>query len=148
MIEMLRREKSEERVIHLRTLIENTRIMNLKKLITLLDLYDIKMREIIVNHISSKANVNELKLVEAIKAGAVWFKRAALIEILGNRKSELLYDLGEFILKDKNVEVKLNFIKAISKLDGDKTKIYLEKLKSDPNIWVSKRAKQALGVRS
>ncbi len=150
MIEMLRKEKSEERVLHLRTLIENTRIMNLKKLIALLDIYDIKMREIIVNHISSKGNVKELKLVEAIKGGAVWFKRAALIEILGNRKSELLYDLGEFILNDKNVEVKLNFIKALSKLDGDKTKIYLEKLKNDPNIWVSKRAKQALekGVRS
>ena len=145
MIEMLRKEKSEERVLHLRTLIENTRIMSLKKLIALLDIYDTKMKKIIVNHISLKGKVNELKLVEAIKAGAVWFKRAALIEILGNRKSELLYDLGEFILNDKNVEVKLNFIKAISKLDGDKTKFYLEKLKNDPNVWVSKRAKQALG---
>ena len=88
-------------------------------------------------------NLDEARLVEAIK-GAVWYVRAAIVKILSNRRSDYLPDVIEYLMNDKNVEVKLKLIEAISRLDSQQARMFLGRLKDDPLIWIKKESEKVL----
>jgi HEAT repeat protein len=88
-------------------------------------------------------NLDEARLVEAIK-GAVWHVRAAIVNILSNRNSDYLIDVIEYLMNDKNVEVKLKLIDALSRIEPRQARTFLVRLKEDPLIWIRKEASRVL----
>ena len=59
-----------------------------------------------------------------------------------------MYLFIDFLMNDKNVEVKLKLIDALSKLEEEKGKAYLQQLACDSIIWVRKYADRALQIRN
>ncbi len=113
-------------------------------LISFLTIDDSKVRKAVVRKVSPEHDVDEVILSNAIKRGSTWYVRAALVEILANRKSKHLVDIMDQLINDKNVEVKLKVIDALLKLKPDKGKEYLRMLTQDPVTWVRKEAQRAL----
>jgi HEAT repeat protein len=141
--EILQKERGSDRLDYLKSILEDKSDFNADILISLLSIDDNRIREILVARVDNEYNLDESRLVEAIK-GSVWFVRAAVVQILSNRNSEYLTEVIEYLLDDKNVEVKLKIIEALSKLNRDIAISYLERLKKDPLIWVKKEAEKAL----
>ena len=143
MTEILQKEKGDDRMDYLKSILEDKSDFNAEILISLLSIDDNRIREILITKVDGEYNLDESRLVEAIK-GSVWFVRAAVIQILSNRNSNYLTEVIEYLIDDKNVEVKLKIIKALSKLEREIAIPYLERLKNDPLIWVKKEAEKAL----
>jgi hypothetical protein len=144
LLDMLREGESDDRILLANYYLEQKGKLNENTLISFLQVDDMKMREAIVNKISSEHEMDEALLSQAIGKGAAWYVRAALVEILGNRKSKHLFDRIDFLMQDTNVEVKLKLIDALCKWGEEKGKIYLQKLTHDTIIWVRRQAYQAL----
>jgi len=143
MTEILQKDKGPDRMDYLKSILEDKRDFNAEILISLLSIDDNRIREILVKTVDKNYNLDESRLIEAIK-GSVWFVRAALVQILSNRNSDYLLEVIEYLLDDKNVEVKLKIIEALSKLDRESAVLYLRRLKKDPLVWVKKEAEKAL----
>lgn len=143
MTEILQKEKGHDRMDYLKSVLEDKRDFNAEILMSLLSIDDNRIREILVTKVDNEYNLDESRLVETIK-GSVWYVRAAVVQILSNRKSDYLLEVIDYLMDDKNVEVKLKIIEALSKLDRESAVIYLEKLKNDPLVWVKKEAGKAL----
>lgn len=141
--EILKKEQGENRMEYLESLLKDKMDFNSDILISLLSLNDSAMREKLILEINSEYNLDEARLVEAIK-GAVWYVRAAIVKILSNRQSGYLLDVIEYLMKDKNVEVKLRLIEALSRLEPQQARMFLIRLKDDPLVWVKKEAEKAL----
>jgi HEAT repeat protein len=144
LVEMLLDGKSDDRMLLLNYFLEEKGELSEQAIISFLCTGDQKVREAIVNKITQDYQLDDAKLSKAITKGATWYVRAALVEILGNRKSEHLFDCIDFLMNDSNVEVKIKLISALAKLEMGKGKPYLEKLSGDPAVWVRKKAQRAL----
>jgi HEAT repeat protein len=73
---------------------------------------------------------------------SIWYTRAAIVEILGNRRSELLFKKIDELLVDANVEVRLKLLDALAKLDRERVKEFVSKLTRDPHMRVCREAKK------
>jgi hypothetical protein len=144
LVEVLREGKSDDLILLANFFLDEDRQVNEQTLISFLRTGDAKVRETIVNKVTPDHQLDDAKLSEAINKGNTWYVRAALVEILGNRRSEHLFDCIDFLMSDRNVVVKLKLFDALSKLEMAKGKTYLEKLTGDPTVWVRKEAKRAL----
>ncbi len=114
-------------------------------LLGLLGAEDVRVRAAVLDNMDDEQNLNENILVHAVLSGSVvWFVRSAVAEILGRRKSSHLFDICEKLSEDKNVEVKLSTIKALSVFPVSQTEQYLRKFTEDRNLWVKKEAERAL----
>ncbi|MCP4152907.1 MAG: hypothetical protein GY757_34560 [bacterium] len=113
-------------------------------LLSFLAIGDFKVRESIVKKISPAHELDEKKLSDAIKSGSVWYVRAALVEILGKRKSAHFTPLIDILLKDTNVEVKLKLLDALLKWGKKEARKHIERLANDSILWVRKEARRAL----
>jgi len=118
--------------------------LNENALISFLSFDDITVRETIIKKISMEHELDEALLSDKVKSGVVWYVRAALVEILGKRKSNHLLDIVDYLIADGNVEVKLKLIDALLKLEREKVKHYIRRLSDDAAIWVRKKACRAL----
>lgn len=145
--DMLREGERDDLVLLADYFITQKGKINEKALLAFLGINDIKVRDIIVKNVTPEHEVDDALLSAAVTSGAAWYVRAALVEILGNRKSQCLFDCIDFLMNDKNVEVKLKLIEALSKLGEEKGKAYLQQLACDSIIWVRKYADRALQVR-
>jgi HEAT repeat protein len=143
-IKVLQEGKSDDRMLLADYFLQEKGKLNENVLISFLSIDDGKVREHIVKELDGQYDVDESVLSETITKGAAWYVRAALVEILGNRKSKHLFDSIEYLLKDSNVEVKLKLIDALLKFEMEKRIAYLQKLTADSLIWVRKRANKAL----
>lgn len=143
-LKMFREGRSEDRVIVIKYFLKGEGRLNEDIIISLLAIDDQRMRDALVQGIGADHNLDDCRLAEAVTAGTIWFARAALVTILGNRKSHHLLDIADFLVKDLNVEVRLAFINALTKFPLDQARVHLEKLTHDPLIWVRKRAQKAL----
>ena len=141
--EILKKEQGETRMEYVESILKDKLDFNSDILISLLSLNDSAMREKLIREINSEYNLDEARLVEAIK-GAVWYVRAAIVKILSNRQSDYLLDVIEYLMNDKNVEVKLKLIEALSRLESQQARKFLVRLKDDPLVWVKKEAEKAL----
>lgn len=144
-IEILKREKGDKRINIIKSMLKDKRRININVLITLLGFDESRVREVVVKIVSKWDFLNESKIADAVKS-SVWYSRASLIEILGNRKSAHLFDIIELLLNDPNVEVKLKLIEALSKYDRDKVREYLQRLTTDSILWVRKEAEKVLST--
>lgn len=145
-VKVLKEGKSDDRMLLADYFLQDKGKLNENVLISFLSINDDKVRERIVRQLNGEYDVDEAVLSETITKGTAWYVRAALVEILGNRKSQHLFDSIEYLLKDGNVEVKLKLIDALLKFKMEKRKSYLQKLSADSLIWVRKRANRALNT--
>jgi HEAT repeat protein len=143
----LKKEKGESRMEYLKAILEDKNDFNTEILISLLSLDDSSIRDKLVREINREYPVDEARLAEAIK-GSVWYVRAAIVKILSNLDSEYLLDVIDYLMDDKNVEVKLKVIEILSGIDSEQSRGYLERLKADPLVWVKKEAEKALARRN
>jgi HEAT repeat protein len=141
--EILKKEQGETRMEYLNSILKDKTDFSSEILISLLSLNDSAMREKLIKEVNSDYNLDEARLVEAIKGG-VWYVRAAIVKILSNRQSDYLPDVIDYLMNDKNVEVKLKIIEALSGLDPQQAQIFLVRLKNDPLVWVKKEAEKVL----
>ncbi len=118
--------------------------LNENALISFLSFDELKIRETIIKKISVEHELDETRLSDTIKSGVVWYMRAALVEILGKRKSKHLLDIVDYLIDDRSVEVKLKLIDALLKLEKEKVENYIRRLAGDSAIWVRKKAGRAL----
>ncbi|MCK5057151.1 MAG: HEAT repeat domain-containing protein [Candidatus Aminicenantes bacterium] len=143
-VKNIRDGEPKDKIKKIKSFLKEKGSLNEEIIISLLKSDDQKVRETLIAGIRMEQEIDDRKLTDAIKSGAVWHVRAALVAILGNRKSSHLLDIIDFLIEDKNVEVRLQLIEALTKLDGEQVKPHLQKLSDDPLIWVRKRAQQAL----
>ena len=118
--------------------------LNENVLISFLSFNELKIRETIIKKISMEHELDETRLSDTIKSGVVWYMRAALVEILGKRKSKHLLDIVDYLIDDGSVEVKLKLVDALLKLEKEKVENYIRRLAGDSAIWVRKKAGRAL----
>jgi len=143
-VKNIRDGESKDKIKKIKSFLKEKGPLNEDIIISLLKSDDQKVRDTLIAGITMEQEIDDRKLTDAIISGAVWHVRAALVAILGNRKSSHLLDIIDFLIEDKNVEVRLQLIEALTKLDGERAKPHLQKLTNDPLIWVRKRAQQAL----
>jgi HEAT repeat protein len=143
-VKVLKEGKTDDRILLADYFLKEKGKLNEAVLISFLSLEDGKLREQIVKQITPEYDVDEAVLSEAITKGTAWYVRAALVEILGKLRSLHLFDSIDFLLNDKNVEVKLKLIRALLNFESEKRKVYLQKLALDSMTWVRKEAKRAL----
>jgi len=141
--EILKKERGETRMEYLNSILKDKTDFSSEILISLLSLNDSALSEKLIKEVNSNYNLDENRLVEAIK-GAVWYVRAAIVKILSNRRSDYLPDVIEYLMNDKNVEVKLKLIEAISRLDSQQARMFLVRLKDDPLVWIKKESEKVL----
>ena len=149
MKKVLREGDVNDRVLIANCFLDGEGKLDENALISLLSFDDLKVRELIVGKISMEHELDESILSNILKSGAslAWYVRAALVEILGKRKSKYLMEIMDYLINDKNVEVKLKLVDALIKLKedpADKTRIYMQRLANDSIIWVRREARRAL----
>lgn len=142
-VRQLAKEKGENKVAFIKTLFREKKRISDTLLLSLLASDEVRVRETVIKEASNLEKLNEGKLIESIKH-SVWYVRSALVEILGNRKSRLLFEVMDQLLADQNAEVKLKLIDALSALDRNEVKEYLQRLSHDPLIFVRKEAERVL----
>jgi HEAT repeat protein len=145
--EILKKEKGESRMEYLESILKDKIDFSVDILLSLLNLDDSHIRERLIREINREYILDEVRLVEAIK-GSVWYVRAAIVKILSNRQSDFLLDVVDYLMADRNVEVKLSLIDALSRIDPQQSRGYLKKLSEDPLVWVKKQAEKALAAMS
>lgn len=146
LVDMLREGKTSDRLLLVDYFLEEDGTIDEKTLISFLRSGDPKVREMVVRKVTQKHQLDDSQLCRAVTRGVTWDVRAALVEILGKRKSEHLFDIVDFLMKDSNVEVKLKLVAALTKVNMEKGKEYLKALAGDSFIWVRKEAKRALSA--
>jgi hypothetical protein len=143
LLESLKYQPFDGKLEIIRNLLTSGKQLSEKSLIELLNIDDVKLRRYIIENVFSESYLNDHKLAEGLK-NAIWYVRAAIIDILARRNSQVILDVADHLINDKNVDVKLKFIEALSKLDRDKAKPYLSMLLTDPIIWVRKEAEKII----
>jgi HEAT repeat protein len=141
--EILKKEKGENRMEYLESILKDKLDLSTDMLLSMLSMDDSHIRNKLIQEIDRDYNLDEIRLVEAIK-GSVWYARAAIVQILSNRQSDYLLDVIEYLMDDKNVEVKLSLIDALSKIDPHQARAFLKRLSQDPLVWVKKQAEKTL----
>lgn len=141
--ELLKNEKGPKRMEYLDSILQEKTDFSTEILISLLNLDDLQIRQKLVREINHGYHIDEPRLVEAIR-GAVWYVRASIVTILSNRESDLIMEVIDYLMNDRNVEVKLSLIQALCRLSPERSRAYLVRLTRDPLIWVKKQAAKAL----
>ncbi|MCP5103791.1 MAG: HEAT repeat domain-containing protein [bacterium] len=143
---VFREGDTEDRVMIARYFLEGDGKLNVDTLLSLLSFNNLRLREIIVSNISLAHELDEARLSDTLKNGSrvAWYVRAALVEILGNRRSKCLLDIVDHLLNDSNVEVKLKLLNALVRLEEERARVYIERLADDAILWVRKEARRAL----
>ncbi|HLP59653.1 MAG TPA: HEAT repeat domain-containing protein [Candidatus Deferrimicrobium sp.] len=142
---MLREGNTDDRMLIANCFIEGGGKLNEDALISFLCFDDPGIRKTILNKITLAHELDESRLIAVLKNGSiVWYARAALVEILGKRKCKYLLDIVDYLLNDKNVDVKLKLIAALLQLKDESVKPYIQKLANDSIPWVRKEARRVL----
>jgi hypothetical protein len=144
MMKMLREGNTADRLLIADYFLGCNGDVDVDTLISFLHFNDVKVRDAIIKKISAEHQLDEARVSHVLKSGVVWYVRAALVEILGKRKSSHLWDIVDDLMTDRNVEVKLKLVGALSRLEEDKVKLYIRRLADDAVIWVRKEARKAL----
>ena len=141
MRELLKKQNIEKKMAAVATIISETDQSGEDLLLSLLNEDHLKIRELIVKELSSRSLVDERKLLNQLPH-AIWFSRAAIIEILGNRRSPLLLEIADKFIADANVEVRMKLLEALSKMDREQVKEHILKMTKDPHTRICREAKR------
>jgi|GEM_PF-3085537 len=121
--------------------------VNPQILLAVLKFDDQMLRKRLIDRIQPAHIPDAVLLVEAIRKGVVWYTRAGIVEMLGKLKNEDLFRVIDFLIADRNVEVKLKLIAALTRYPGERAEKYLRRLGEDSLLWVAKEARKALAIR-
>lgn len=144
MVKVMEEGISDDRLLLVDFFLQDKGKINERVLISFLSVDDPKVRDRIIQKITSGYEFDESQLSDAITRGSTWYLRAALVEILGKRKSKHLFDHIDLLINDKNVEVKLKLVHALQNYELETRKTYLQQLTRDSIIWVRKEASRLL----
>jgi len=143
MRELVKKQNNEKKLETVKLIVGETGRAGEDMLLSFLAEDNLRVREVVVKELSGRAQLDESKLLVQL-SHSIWFTRAAIIEVLGNRRSPLLFErIGE-LLADPNVEVRLQLLAALAKLDREQAKTYVLKLTLDPHMRVRREAKKVL----
>ncbi len=145
MRELVKRQNNEKKLETVKLIVSETGRAGEELLLSFLAEDNLRVRELVVRELSARPQLDESVLIAQL-GHCIWYTRAAIIEVLGNRRSLLLFDKVDELLADANVEVRLQLLAALAKLDRDRAKGYILKLTQDAHIRVSKEAKKILAT--
>lgn len=141
MRELVKKQHNEKKLQNVRLIVSESGQAGEDMLISFLAEDNLRIRELVVKELSARPQLDENKLLNQL-SHSIWYTRAAIVEILGNRRSELLFKKIDELLADTNVEVRLKLLDALAKLDRERVKEFVLKLTRDPHMRVSKEAKK------
>jgi len=141
MRELVRKQNNEQKLQTVKLIVSETGQAGEDLLLSFLAEDNLRVRELVVKEFSQRPQLDEGKLINQLPH-SLWYTRAAIVEILGNRRSKLLLDRAAELLNDPNVEVRLQLLSALAKLDRERVKDLLLKLTKDPHVRVSKEAQR------
>jgi hypothetical protein len=139
--ELLKKQNMEKKLATVKIIISETDQSGEDLLISLLLEDNLKIRELIVRELSGRAQIDERKLLNQL-SHSIWYVRGAIIEILGNRQSQLLLEIIKKLLADSNVEVRMKLLEALAKLHHDQVKEYILTMTKDLHPRVCREAKR------
>jgi hypothetical protein len=145
MRELVKRQNNEKKLETVKLIVSETGRAGEELLLSFLAEDNLRVRELVVRELSARPQLDESVLIAQL-GHSIWYTRAAIIEVLGNRRSLLLFDKVDELLADANVEVRLQLLSALAKLDLERAKGYILKLTQDPHVRVSKEAKKILAT--
>lgn len=144
LVRVLKEGDTADRILLANYFLEQEGKLDESTLISFLSVDDLKVRDAVVAGVSSAHQLDDVKLCRAVNSGVVWYVRAALVEILGKRKSKHLLDVIDELIQDRNVEVRLKLIGALSRMEQENARTHIRRLADDSVIWVRREAKRAL----
>jgi HEAT repeat protein len=139
--ELLKKQNLEKKLATVKNIISETDRSGEDLLISMLGEDNLKTRELIVRELSVRAGIDEGKLLKQLPH-SLWYVRAAIIEILGNRQSQLLLEICEALLADANVEVRMKLLEALAKLNREQVREFILRMTKDPHMQISREAKK------
>lgn len=143
MRELVKKQNNEKKLETVKLIVSETGRAGEDMLLSFLAEDNLRVREVVVKELSGRAQLDEGKLLAQLGHG-IWYTRAAIVEILGNRRSPLLFEKIAELLADPNVEVRLQLLAALGKLDRELAREHVLKLTRDPHMRVSREAKKLL----
>jgi hypothetical protein len=145
MRELVKKRNNEKKLETVKLIVSETGRAGEDMLLSFLAEDNLRVKDVVVKELSGRDQLDENKLLVQL-SHSIWFTRAAIVEILGNRRSPLLFEkIGE-LLDDSNVEVRLQLVTALAKLDRERAREYVLKLTKDPHMRVSKEATKVLAT--
>jgi HEAT repeat protein len=141
MRELVKKQNNERKLLTVKQIVGEKGQAGEDMLVSFLAEDNLRVRELVVRELSSRTQLDENKLLGFL-SHSLWYTRAAIVEILGNRRSQALFQKIDVLLSDPNVEVRLQLLAALAKQDRGLVKDHILKLTHDPHIWVSKEAKR------
>ncbi len=141
MRELVKKQNNEKKLQTVKLIVSETGQAAEDMLVSFLAEDNLRVRELVVKELSGRAQLDEGKLL-GLLPHSIWYTRASIVEILGNRRSQLLLEKIDELLADPNVEVRLQLLVALAKLDRERVKEYVLKLTKDPHMRVSREAKR------
>jgi hypothetical protein len=141
MREMVKRQNNERKLLTVRQIVSETGQAGEDMLVSFLAEDNLRVRELVVRELSDRAELDEGKLIGFLPH-SLWYTRAAIVEILGNRRSQVLFQKIDTLLNDPNVEVRLQLLAALAKQERGLVKEHILKLTRDPHIRVSREAQR------
>ncbi len=145
MRELVKKQNNEKKLETVKLIVSETGQASEDLLLSFLAEDNLRVRELIVRELSGHSQLDESKLIGQLPH-SLWYTRAAIIEVLGNRRSLLLFEKVDELLADPNVEVRLQLLASLAKLDRERAREYILKLTKDPHMRVSREAKKALAT--
>ncbi len=139
MRELVKKQHNERKLQTVKLIVSETDQAGEEMLISFLAEDNLRIRELVVKELSARPQLDESRLLYQLPH-SIWYTRAAIVEILGNRRSELLFNQIEELLVDVNVEVRLKLLDALAKLDRERVREFVSKLTRDPHMRVRKEA--------
>jgi HEAT repeat protein len=141
MRELVKKQNSEKRFEMVKRIISESGPAGEEMLLSFLAEDNLRVREAVIKELSGRAQLDEGRLL-GLLPHSIWYTRAAIVEVMGNRRSRLLLDKIDELLADPNVEVRLQLLVALSKLDRERVKEHVLKLTKDPHMRVSREARR------
>lgn len=145
MRELLKKQNIEKKLAAVKNIISETDQSGEDLLISLLAEDNFKIRELIVRELSGRAQIDERKLLNQLPH-SIWYARGAIVEILGNRQSQLLLEIIDKLIADANAEVRIKLLEALAKLNREQVKEYILRMTKDSHTRVRKEAKRILST--
>lgn len=139
--ELVKKQNNEKKLLTVRQIVGETGQAGEDMLVAFLAEDNLRVRELVVRELSGRAQLDESRLLGFL-SHSLWYTRAAIVEILGNRRSQVLFQKIDALLDDPNVEVRLQLLAALAKQDRGLVKDHILRLTRDPHIRVSKEAKR------
>lgn len=102
-----------------------------------------EVRNSAVKALTVREDIDIQSLLSLLKKSQ-WFVKSCVLELMGNKKLEVISQEVIDLKKDPNLEVKLKLIEFFKRIGGEEVLQHLVDLSKDPHSWVRKSAQNAM----